>query len=179
MLNALNALSETHSLFRMPPWINPYLCVAVVLRCALLSPVDTCVPSLFNRLLISVPRTCHFPDPFPAAMIPLSMPCRFLGHVCSDECSERYSIYVLLSRFGPDCSLMSHALILYVPFFNNIFSTVPLSASEWLLVLAMSAPVLLIEEVLKVGDSGSLRRSAMHAMHALETGGRRNAGFAC
>ena len=78
MLNALNALSETHSLLFIPPWVNPWLCGAVVL------------------------------------------------------------------------SILSHCIILYVPFFNKIFSTVPLDLNEWLLVLAFSAPVLLLEEGLKV-----------------------------
>jgi P-type Ca2+ transporter type 2C len=46
-------------------------------------------------------------------------------------------------------SLGLHALILYVPFLAAIFSIVPLSGSEWLLVLAFSMPVIFIDEVLK------------------------------
>jgi P-type Ca2+ transporter type 2C len=42
-----------------------------------------------------------------------------------------------------------HFLILYVPFLASVFSIVPLSFSEWLLVLAFAAPVVLIDEVLK------------------------------
>jgi P-type Ca2+ transporter type 2C len=42
-----------------------------------------------------------------------------------------------------------HFVILYVPFLADIFSIVPLSLNEWLLVLAYSLPVVLIEEVLK------------------------------
>ncbi len=42
-----------------------------------------------------------------------------------------------------------HVLIMYVPVFNGIFSIVPLSRHEWLLVLAFAAPVMLIDELLK------------------------------
>ena len=43
-----------------------------------------------------------------------------------------------------------HFLILYVPVLADIFSIVPLSWNEWLLVLAYSLPVVLIDEVLKI-----------------------------
>ena len=42
-----------------------------------------------------------------------------------------------------------HFLILYVPPLAAVFSIVPLSLNEWLLVLAYSLPVVLIDEVLK------------------------------
>lgn len=77
MFNALNALSEDNSLLVMPPWINPWLIVAIA------------------------------------------------------------------------GSILSHMVILYIPFFNQIFGIVPLNAKEWVMIVAFSAPVCLIDEVLK------------------------------
>ncbi|XP_027177916.1 calcium-transporting ATPase 4, endoplasmic reticulum-type-like [Coffea eugenioides] len=77
MFNSLNALSEDGSLLTMPPWVNPYLLVAM-----------------------SVSFGLHF-------------------------------------------------LILYVPFLAQVFGIVPLSLNEWLLVLLVALPVILIDEVLK------------------------------
>lgn len=77
MFNSLNALSEDGSLLTMPPWVNPWLLLAM-----------------------SVSFGLHF-------------------------------------------------LILYVPFLAQVFGIVPLSLNEWLLVLAVSFPVILIDEVLK------------------------------
>ena len=42
-----------------------------------------------------------------------------------------------------------HCLILYIPFLADVFGVVPLSPNEWILVILISAPVILIEEVLK------------------------------
>ncbi|KAL9265459.1 Calcium-transporting ATPase 1, endoplasmic reticulum-type-like protein [Drosera capensis] len=77
MFNSLNALSEDGSLLSMPPWVNPWLLLAM-----------------------SVSFGLHF-------------------------------------------------LILYVPFLAQVFGIVPLSLNEWLLVLLVAFPVILIDEVLK------------------------------
>ncbi|XP_078429688.1 calcium-transporting ATPase 4, endoplasmic reticulum-type-like [Wolffia australiana] len=77
MFNSLNALSEDGSLLTMPPWVNPWLLVAMA------------------------------------------------------------------TSFG------LHFLILYVPFLAQVFGIVPLSLNEWLLVIAVAFPVILIDEVLK------------------------------
>ncbi|KAJ0722965.1 putative P-type Ca(2+) transporter [Helianthus annuus] len=88
MFNSLNALSEDESLLTMPPWVNPWLLVAM-----------------------SVSFGLHF-------------------------------------------------LILYVPFLAKIFGVVPLSMNEWLLVLAVAFPVILIDEILKfVGRRNNAARS--------------------
>ncbi|KAK7284244.1 hypothetical protein RJT34_18986 [Clitoria ternatea] len=90
MFNSLNALSEDGSLLTMPPWVNPWLLLAM-----------------------SVSFGLHF-------------------------------------------------LILYVPFLAQVFGIVPLSFNEWLLVLVVALPVILIDEVLKfVGrcTSGSQARA--------------------
>ncbi|XP_020086089.1 calcium-transporting ATPase 1, endoplasmic reticulum-type-like [Ananas comosus] len=77
MFNSLNALSEDTSLLVMPPWVNPWLLLAMSISFGL------------------------------------------------------------------------HFLILYVPFLAQVFGIVPLSFNEWLLVLAVALPVVLIDEVLK------------------------------
>jgi len=77
MLNALNALSEDNSLLVMPPWINPYLILAIV------------------------------------------------------------------------ASIGIHCVIVYVPFFNEVFSITTLTQYEWGAVFAFSAPVIVVDEVLK------------------------------
>ena len=46
-------------------------------------------------------------------------------------------------------SLALHALILYVPVLAGVFGTAPLGGGEWLAVLLLSAPVVLLDEALK------------------------------
>ncbi|RLM91247.1 hypothetical protein C2845_PM08G30360 [Panicum miliaceum] len=52
-----------------------------------------------------------------------------------------------------------HLLILYVPFFASAFGIVPLSFNEWLLVLVVAFPVIIINEVLKLARRCMLRLS--------------------
>jgi|TARA_B110000003_G_scaffold8680_1_gene9013 Ca2+-transporting ATPase len=63
-----------------------------------------------------------------------------------------YLLIAMLVSFG------SHFLIMYVPYFAEIFSIVPLDFNEWMLVLLCAAPVCLIDEVLKVFGRVSARR---------------------
>lgn len=46
-------------------------------------------------------------------------------------------------------SIGLHCVILYIPFFNDLFSTMPLNANDWALVMIFSMPVIIIDEVLK------------------------------
>ncbi|KAK4396286.1 Calcium-transporting ATPase 1, endoplasmic reticulum-type [Sesamum angolense] len=83
MFNSLNALSENTSLLVMPPWVNPWLLIAMSISFGL------------------------------------------------------------------------HFVIMYVPFLANVFGIVPLGLNEWILVLAVAFPVILIDEALKfIGRHG-------------------------
>jgi len=57
------------------------------------------------------------------------------------------NIWVLLAAA---LSFTLHFIIIYVPFFANVFHVAPLGKEEWLAVLALSVPVLLIDELLKL-----------------------------
>ena len=56
-------------------------------------------------------------------------------------------------------SLALHALILYVPALAGVFGTAPLGRGEWAAVFLLSAPVILLDEVLK---AVSRRRRVVH-----------------
>lgn len=47
-------------------------------------------------------------------------------------------------------SIGLHVVIVYVPFLANIFSIAPMNMQEWILVMAFSSPVILVDEILKI-----------------------------
>lgn len=57
-----------------------------------------------------------------------------------------------------------HFLILYIPFLAEVFGIVPLSANEWFLVILVSAPVVLIDEILKLVGRRHRRRTPKQKM---------------
>jgi len=54
--------------------------------------------------------------------------------------------YLILAIFG---SISLHYMIVYVPFFNKIFSITNLDMHEWIMVFAFSFPVIIVDEILK------------------------------
>jgi len=46
-------------------------------------------------------------------------------------------------------SVLTHFVILYVPFLAKIFAVCPLDAHDWVLVMSFSMPVIFIDEILK------------------------------
>merc|ERR1712224_863570 len=54
--------------------------------------------------------------------------------------------YLVIACMG---SVLVHFVILYVPVLARIFAVAPLDWHEWMLVMAFSFPVILIDEVLK------------------------------
>merc|ERR1712039_671159 len=59
-------------------------------------------------------------------------------------------------------SVLSHFVILYIPFLARIFAVCPLDWHDWSLVMAFSFPVILIDEVLKfVGRQSERRRGLL------------------
>jgi Ca2+-transporting ATPase len=66
--------------------------------------------------------------------------------------------YLLVAMF---VSFGLHFVILYVPMLASTFGIVPLSVEEWKLVLMLSAPVILLDEVLKF--MGRVRNRLMAA----------------
>merc|ERR1712129_398866 len=54
--------------------------------------------------------------------------------------------WLILACMG---SVLTHFVILYVPFLAKIFAVCPLDMHDWVLVMSFSMPVIFIEEVLK------------------------------
>ena len=57
------------------------------------------------------------------------------------------NLYLLVAIAG---SVSVHMVIIYVPFFAEIFGTARMTFYDWIMVLAFSAPVILIDEILKI-----------------------------
>ena len=60
---------------------------------------------------------------------------------------EPTNIWVVLAVM---LSMALHCMILYVPFFRSIFSTAASNTDEWIAVLLISFPVIVLDEVLKM-----------------------------
>lgn len=94
--------------------------------------------------------------------------CKDFAAVFSSECGEQSLAADLSAGSVQDNSLLQmppwcnpwllcamalsfglHFVILYVPVLAKVFSIVPLSLNEWLLVVLFALPVVLIDEVLK------------------------------
>ena len=69
----------------------------------------------------------------------------------SDEASAFRDLFTNLSLLGAVAlSLGLHVLVVYLPLLQRAFSTVGLSASDWLLCTAVASSVLIIREVEKL-----------------------------
>merc|ERR1719359_1634374 len=64
--------------------------------------------------------------------------------------------WLILACLG---SVLVHFTILYIPFLSKIFAVCPLDWHDWMLVLAFSFPVILIDEVLKFVGRQNAKRS--------------------
>lgn len=47
-------------------------------------------------------------------------------------------------------TLILQLLIVYLPFFNRIFNTIPLSLTDWLIILALSSSIIWLNEIIKL-----------------------------
>jgi Ca2+-transporting ATPase len=59
-------------------------------------------------------------------------------------------------------SLLLHALVVYAPFLQEAFSTVSLSAGDWLFCAAVASSVLWLRELSKLAIRGFGGRSSRH-----------------
>lgn len=59
-------------------------------------------------------------------------------------------------------SMALHFAILYIPLLSSLFSIVPLNGEEWLAVVAISLPIILIDEILKLASRIRTRLAEAH-----------------
>ncbi|NLT95594.1 MAG: calcium-transporting P-type ATPase, PMR1-type [Clostridia bacterium] len=65
--------------------------------------------------------------------------------------SERYSIFEIGLFSNPylvgavSCSVIMHLMVLYLPFFQPIFKTFPLTISNWLIIIAVSGGITILQ----------------------------------
>merc|ERR1719353_2714394 len=71
--------------------------------------------------------------------------------------------YLLLAMV---VSIGLHIVILYVPVFAAVFSIVPLTFNDWVLVMVFSSPVIPIDEVLKMFGRAAQRRELANRLAA-------------
>lgn len=62
-------------------------------------------------------------------------------------------------------SMALHFVILYVPFFTSLFSITPLNTEEWYWVLLISAPVIIVDELLKFVSRNFIKASSADAFY--------------
>lgn len=66
-------------------------------------------------------------------------------------------------------SVTLHCLILYVPFLASIFGTAPLTSKDWILVIGFSAPVVLLDEILKAIARARTRKALAERMKDIKS----------
>jgi len=71
------------------------------------------------------------------------------------------NLYLIAAIFA---SIAIHCVILYIPFFNEIFGIMPLDLKEWILVLYFSVPVVLLDEIIKVFVRNFVSTNTTHAI---------------
>lgn len=60
-------------------------------------------------------------------------------------------------------SMMLHFMLLYTPFLQGLFGIVPLNMNEWKAVVLISAPIILIDEILKFAERRLYLRQPIEA----------------
>ena len=67
--------------------------------------------------------------------------------------SEKYSIFELGFFSNPflvgavSCSVIMHLMVIYLPFFQKIFKTTPLSLNSWLIIIAVSGGITILQNM--------------------------------